>query len=189
MGDYYEAALRNEYAKSEERLWLEDIINRLSNCCVWKHPDVFYWNHPERPQDLRQKGYSVCFQTVERDGHPRYVMISRSDTDIPVSLQSILDDLSSKEIILPFEKFGDYFAKARKRREPGKYATIKFGSRWYMLSVSGLPKPYYRFSSTQRPARSTTFRSYEDLKKRQLALRIQNQNIQLIEDRSDEGPG
>jgi hypothetical protein len=171
MGDYYEAALRNAYAKDEQRLWLEDIVNRLSGCRVWKYPDVMYWNHPELPEHLRSKGYSVCFQSADRDGHPLYVMVSRSHTDTPVSLQRIIDDLCSKEIVLPFVRFGEYYAQPSKRRGPGKHATIKFGSRWYMLSVSGRPKPYYRLT---RPAKTTSAKSeltYEVLKERQQTAR------------------
>ena len=174
MGDYYEAALRSEYARDGERLWLEDVINRLSNCRVWKYPDVIYWNHPELPKEFRAKGYSVCFQTTEQDGHPRYVMVSRSHTDVPVSLQTIIDDLTSDEIVLPFAKFGEYPTKPSKRRGPGTHATIKFWARWYMLSVSGLPRPYYRLTKPRKSADSTTFQSCEDLRKRQQALRAKN---------------
>jgi hypothetical protein len=101
-------------------------------------------------------------------------MISRSRTDEVLDLERILDDLKSAKVVFPFEKFGEYYAFRRQHRGPGKYATIKFGARWYMLSVCGSLKPYYKLVETRKPVAANKALTYAELKKRQLALRAKN---------------
>ena len=143
MTDCYEAALRDAFTKDEQRLWLIEIVNRLSGRPVRKCHEVLYWNHPGLPEHLRVQGYYACYQSVDRNGYPIYLMIGRSHTNEHLNLDQIIDDLGSSTIVFPFEKFGDYYAQ-RSRRGPGKHATIKFGNIWYMLSVCGHLKPHYR---------------------------------------------
>ena len=170
--DYYEAALRS--APDEQRLWLEDVINRLTGRPVFKCHEIKYWNHPELPESLRAQGYYVCYQSADRAGYPLYIMSSRSHTSEPLKLEEIVDDLRSTEIVLPFERFGEYYAKRKQRRGPGKYATIRFGARWYMLSVCGSMKPYYKLVETKKSAIRSEALTYAELRERQAALRAAN---------------
>ena len=169
-GDQYEAALRR-LQQSDERLWLNDVINRLEGRPVWKCHEVQYWNHPELPEHLQREGYYVCYQSADRAGYPLYVMISRSHTNEALTLENIVENLRSSDIVLPFEKFGDYYAKKSTRRGPGKHATIRFGKRCYMLSICGTFKPYYNLVVETKPEVRTPALTYDDLKKRMLDLR------------------
>jgi len=139
--NFYEAVIGNANQRDEQRLWLEDVINRLTGRPVWKCHEVQYWNHPELPKSLRKQGYYVYYQSSDQTGHPIFLMFSRSDTDELLTLERILDDLRSGEIAFPFEKFGAYYAQPKRRCGPGTYATIRFGTRWYMLSRCGSMNP------------------------------------------------
>jgi hypothetical protein len=149
--DIFEAELRAAFSNDEQRRWLTDVVNRLSGRPVSKCQEVKYWNHPELQEHLRVEGYSCCYQTSDRAGYPLYVMLSRSHTVEPIALAQIIDELSSDEIVHPFEKFGDYYVERSRSRGPGKYATIRFGSRWYMVSVCGQFKPHFRLVEARRP--------------------------------------
>jgi len=165
-GDFYEAALRSEHQKNKHRLWLADVVNRLSGRYVSKCAELTYWNHPGLPQHLRAEGYYVCFQTEDRSGHPIYVMISRSHTSEQIDVKQIAKEFDSEEVVFPFEKFGEYYAQRKRRRGPGIYATIKIGPRWYMLSVCGQLKPHYRLVQVERSRntnKALTFKEYMDL--------------------------
>ncbi len=168
--NFYDFVVRNSYHKDEQRLWLEDVINRLADRPVLKCHEKGYWNHPELPDSLRKKGYYVCYQSSDRVGYSLYLMISRSHTDELITLERILDDLRSKEIVFPFEKFGEYYAQ-QDRRAPGTYATIRFGMRWYMLSKCGFMKPYYKLFDKKRRADQQKALTYAEYKEHLKAAR------------------
>ena len=175
MVDYYEAELRRGFNNDEQRLWLADVVNRLSDRPVWKCQEIQYWNHPELPEPMRAQGYYACLQSADRNGYPLFIMISRSHTTNKVSLAQIVDELSSQDIVFPFAKFGEYYARRSSSRGPGKYATIKFGSRWYMISVCGQPKPYYRLIRPERlKAAVRRTPTYKELEERQREARAKS---------------
>lgn len=176
-GDYYEAELRSAYCKDEQRRWLDDLVDRLSACGIAKCNEGQYWNHPQLPPHLRVEGYYCCYQLTDRTGHPQYAMISRSKTSNLLDLKQIIEDLGSQEIAYPFEKFGDYFAQPRHSRGPGKFATIRFGLRWYMLSVCGQFKPYFKLVSERHTVPKRPL-SLHELKERLVA----KNNSELIDE-------
>jgi hypothetical protein len=163
-GNNYEAELRQEYRKDEQCLWLEDLVGQLSGCRVAKCRELQYWNHPELQPHLRVEGYSCCYQFVDRAGYPQYAMIARSRTAELLSSEQIVNELSSQEVVFPFEKFGDYDRQRERRRGLGKYATIRFGTRWYMISTCGAFKPYFRLVAKEPkiPNNPLTFQEFTD---------------------------
>ena len=100
-------------------------------------------------------------------------MISRSHTSAPVSLEQIIEELSSNDVVFPFAKFGEYYAQRKRRRGPGTYATIEFRTHWYMISVCGQLKPYYRLTKPEQPKALTQALTYQELKERQMAARAE----------------
>lgn len=147
--DYYESILREADSRGEEHLWLSDLVDRLASSRVFKCRELQYWNHPDLPDHMRAQGYYVCLQTSDRFGGILYIMISRSHTNEILELAQIIEDLSSPEVVFPFSKFNAYYAIRSKEDGLGKYATIGFGARWYMISVCGIPKPYHKLIQTR----------------------------------------
>jgi len=168
--DYYEAALREDEKRRTQRTWLEEVAGRLSDYPVLECEARPYWNR------FGCQGYYACYQTKDRWGYPLWLMISRSHTSTLLTLDELLDDLRSSEITIPFEEFGEYPSRARAQSlgakiGPGTYATIRFGRRWYMISRSGKPKPYFKlFEISQRVPRPTPL-TYAKLKEMQNAAR------------------
>jgi hypothetical protein len=142
-GDDLAIARREEWDGSEQTRWLADIVDRLATCRTFKCREIQYWNHPDLPAHLRVPGYYVCYQASDHYGFPLYVMISRSDTNECIELEQIVRELRSPEVIFPFSAFGEYYAKRSVKRGPGTYSTIKFGNRWYMISVCGMLRPFH----------------------------------------------
>jgi len=142
-----------------QREWLIEFVNRLSVNRLCEHPGHAYWNHPDLPESARVQGFSLSYQSSDRYGHTIHLMISRSNTDHTLTLSEILGDLTSRLIEVPF-KFGQYH---KHLPDPGTYATIRFGTRWYMLSRSGIRRPYHTLIKTSKPSanqQSVTFAEF-----------------------------
>ena len=147
----YEAELRRPDREKEQRIWLADLVDRLSGCRVAKCRELHYWNHPELEPHLRVEGYYCCYQFIDHSGYPQYAMIGRSRTSELLDLEQIIDELRSEELVFPFERFGEYYPQRKRKTEPGECATVRFGSRWYMLSVCGQLRPYFKLVANRQP--------------------------------------
>ena len=148
--DYLATTYRHECDQSEQSRWLTEVADRLATCRTFKCREIQYWNHPDLPEHLRAQGYYVCYQTSDHYGYPLYMMISRSHTNECIELEQIIRELRSTDIVFPFKSFGEYYARRSVKRGPGKYSTIKFDARWYMISVCGTMKPYYKLIKEEK---------------------------------------
>ena len=162
-GKESQKTVSTDIAQDEQRLWLDDVVTRLCGQPVWKCNDLQYWNHPELPEQARVQGYYVCYQTADRAGYPLYVMISRSQTNDLIHLEEVINDLRSAKVVFPFSTFGEYYAQRSKRRGPGTYATIRFGSRWYMLSVCGQLTPFHKFVMQGKAGHATIPMTWDEV--------------------------
>jgi hypothetical protein len=166
MADIYEAALRRQYVADEtdHRRWLAEVTSRLSDHRGRSIERLLYRNRPNRPEELQEQGFYLCFQTSNRYGGTIYIMISRSRTDTHLTVNEIIDNLSSNEVEYPFKEFGEYRSGRRRDAEPGQYATIKFGPQWYLISKSGMKKPYYRHRPSAPSKNLNKFLTYKDFR-------------------------
>lgn len=98
-------------------------------------------------------------------------MISRSNSNEYIELEQIIRELNSSDIVFLSNGFGEYYAHRSRKRGPGKYSTIKFGTRWYMISVCGTLKPYHKLIMEDGPVVKPLDMSFKDWLERSAELR------------------
>jgi hypothetical protein len=122
--------------------WLKEFANKLADFACKPSGQ----GGPYRNEDDRQ-GFYICYKYFGAHSD-RYLMISRSHSDLRPTKQQIVSELRSNEIEAPAELYGRYHEHLT---TPGQYATVRYGSHWYMLSESGIPKPFHNlFPETRR---------------------------------------
>lgn len=142
MPDHFEFALRDAFNADEQRMLLDYVIDRLL-------ADL-----------LENRLLSIC-GSKWLSNLPDHLEVP---TESAVKFDQIIEELGSPKIHFPFEEFGEYFAQRKRRRGPGKHATIRFGERWYMLSVCGQLKPFHRLRTQEKQACSDKPMTSEELK-------------------------